>query len=371
MPLFNPVPPCQPLATGQTTRYNALDDAGQELGRTPSIAKAYTIYTAGQFSGTTNVDVPAYAANTISFNETGGVYTVADSANGLAIFKTGDVIPILGSGQDKVVTVASGNNAASFTTTEALVDEAAGAYITLFKRGAMSNNVVLDNNTQIMWLRDPSSTPGKWGAASDGKLLWTATLCTLHPAGADLQMLNCSKGTATLRIVGGAGEVLRYHANHGIVQTGFANAVCNLPGYSIVSVTVNGADLDIVLNTGNETCVAEAAGGSRTISVACNGIFCFAKACNAAAVGGYSDWVVPDHTVLVSILGQLLGGKPNATAFPNCVNQQVIYSSTTASGAGMTGYAFYVYWYENSSSQSRGGNTAKNTANTVMLCRRA
>jgi len=116
-----------------------------------------------------------------------------------------------------------------------------------------------------MWARYVQT--GKVGAASNGKLNWynTATCFTLHPAAADLQMIASTK---TLKIVGGAGEVARYFTGMVIVNSGFAVACNNLPGFVIKSVTVNGADLDLVLGTGlpDQTITGTTTNGNKVIS---------------------------------------------------------------------------------------------------------
>lgn len=350
------------LATGQTTVYAAGDDGDVAAG----IAKAYSVLTAGQYSGTANIDVPTYAAATLAF--VAATKKITDSANGVALVKTGDVITILGSASnDGTYTVATGNVAGQIEVNEALTNELAGAYVTISKRAAHSNNCVVDQNTKLMWLRDPSNYPAKTGVASDGKLYWTATSCTLHAAGGDLQMVAGGKGAATLKIVGGAGEVSRYHAGHGIVFTGFANAVNNLPGFAVTSVTVNGADLDIVISTGNRTCIAEAAAGARTISVPCNGIFSFVKAANLASVGGYSDWRAANIKEMQALQdGAITGYTPNSTAYPNWPVLQVWSSSAT--GTGDVGNSWYVR-HANTANMLLGARAANTTAYYTMLVR--
>lgn len=231
------------LKTRQTTCYHVGDDGDFEKG----LAESYTVLSTGAQSLTTNVDSPHYAAATISFDTASK--EIRDSANLLATVLTGDTIRVRGSvSNDGVYTVATGGAAAKIITTEALLaDEAAGAYITICKRVAPSNNCVQDNVTGLMWLRYTTGGPVlRVGAASDGKLNWyDATKCyVIHAAAGDLQII---ASTRTLKIVGGAGEVARYYAGQVFDLTGFAVANNNKPGYVVQSVTVNGADLDIVL----------------------------------------------------------------------------------------------------------------------------
>ncbi len=323
MPLHQPRRAGILLKTGQTTTYHAGDDGAYQIG----LAKRYEALTTGAYSGTTAVDSPGYAAATIAF--VAATKKITDTANGLATFKTGDTIRVRGStSNDGVYTVATGNVAGEIVTTEALVDEAVGAYVTLCKRVSPSNNCILDNNTGLMWRRYSTGGPAeKCGTASDGKLVWydSTKAYTLHPAAADLQMI---ASPATLRIVGGAGEAARYFAGMTIVCTGFANAVNNLPGYVVSSVTVNGADLDLALTTFGGTLIAEVAAGARTIAVVCQSIFSYVAAMNAAALAGYSDWRVPNIYDLSSLQKwEQPSSLPDSTYFTS-FPQAFIWSST-------------------------------------------
>jgi hypothetical protein len=313
------------LETGQTTCYHVGDDGDYEAG----LGKAYTILTTGGYSGTSNLDVPSYAAATIAFAAT-TPGTITDTANGLAHILTGDTIVVKGSASnDGTYAVSTGGVAGTVRTTEATVLEAAGAYVKLYKRAAHSNNAVLDRHTGLMWSRYTSNAE-RVGAASTGTLNWydAATCFTLHPAGADLQMI--AAPTNTLRIVGGAGEVARYDVGDIIVCSGFANAVNNLPGYYVVSVTVNGADLDIVLDPVNNVLVAEAAGGARDIKLVCRSIFGYAAAARAASLGGHTDWRVPADIELVNLRNtEVATAVPDAVAFPGWPTTAAVWTATT------------------------------------------
>jgi hypothetical protein len=222
-----------PLKTGQTTQYSSeLDDGFYEAG----VAKSYSVLTTGQWSGTTNVDLIHYAA-ALSFDAASK--EIRDAANGLALFKDADVIVVTGSASnDGTYTVATGNVAAKIVTTEALADEAAGGAVSIAKREAKSNNCVVDNNTGLMWLRDPSNYPAKMGVASDGKMEWT------------------------------------------------------------------GVAYDI---------------------------FAYCAACNAASVGGYTDWRVPNYFQYMTLIDmEAPTPYPDATAFPQWpTGAGYLYTSTT------------------------------------------
>ncbi len=159
------------LKTGQTTQYDSeLDDGYYEVG----VAKSYTVNTAGAQSGTTNVDLAHYAggAGAIAFNNT--TKKITDSGNGLAIFKTNDVILTSSAANPGPFTVTTGNVAGEIVCSGAtFTDETPAGAVTLYKREAISNNTVLDNNTGLTWLRYPSA---KMGATSVGSMPWTGQL---------------------------------------------------------------------------------------------------------------------------------------------------------------------------------------------------
>jgi hypothetical protein len=320
------------LKTRQTTAYHVGDDGDYEAG----LAADYTVMSTGSQSGTTAIDVPHYAAATLAF--VAATKKITDSANGLVTFLTGDTIRVRGStGNDGVYTVATGGVAGEIVTTEALADELAGAYITICKRASPSNNLVMDNVTGLMWKRTNTGSTGvveKIGPTSNGKLNFydTATCFTLHPAAADLQMM-----TTGIKIIGGAGEIARYFVGMIIDPSGFANAVNNLPGYRVTSVAVNGADLDILLWTGKNTLIAEAAAGARDIRVVCQSTFGYAAAANAASFGGYTDWRIPNNIELMSLMDvEAVTAYPDVVAFPtwgvnNIYGSETVPSNTTTS----------------------------------------
>jgi hypothetical protein len=92
------------------------------------------------------------------------------------------------------------------------------------------------------------------------------------------------------------------------------------------------------MDTGNVTVATEAGPINGAISLACNGIFCFAKACNQAGVGGYSDWRVM-NTLEMGNLWNRETLRPNATAFPSLTTSYGFWTSTTTKD--ITTYAEY------------------------------
>jgi hypothetical protein len=314
------------LKSGQTTCYHVGDDGDLEKG----MPKGYEVLTAGQYAGTVNLDCACYAAATISFSAPD---IIADSANGLVTFLTGDTIVIKGSaGNNVVYTIASGGGTADhFHVAPNVAVEAAGAYISVYKQTAHTNACVLDMRTGLMWSRTSSSAE-KIGPASTGTLNWydAATCFVLHPVAGDLAIVLPN----ILRIVGGNAELPRYHVGNIIVCAGFATAVNLLPGYRILSVTVNGADLDIALWLGNNTLTAEAAAGLRSISLICRSAFGYAAAANAIALAGYTDWRLCGHFGMMSIMdNEAPNGLPDAAAFLGYANSN--YTTATTNPANV------------------------------------
>jgi len=308
------------LKTRQTTAYFCGDDGDLEVG----LPASYSVMTAGQFNGTTAIDVPHYANNGISFVAPN---QINDAGAGLVTFLATDTIRVRGSvANDGVYVVGVGGVAGQILTVEnTIVNGGAARYITLCKRSAPSNNVVIDNVTGLMWRRSLTSGE-RIGIASNGSLNWydTLTCFTLHPAAADLQMM-----TTGIKIVGGAAELPRYFAGMIIDPTGFATPVNNLPGYRVTSVAVNGADLDILLWTGRNTLVAEAAAGARDIREVCQSVYAYCGAMNAIGYAGFSNWRVPNSNEFVSLMDQEVpSGLPDAVAFP-VWNGVYVQSSTT------------------------------------------
>ena len=342
------------LKTGQTTPYFIKDDGGQQKG----ITKIYTVF---ETAGSATVDSPHYAAATIAFAAT-TPGTITDSANLLATVLTGDKIRIRGSALNDnggvEYNVSTGSVAGTIRTTEATVAENAGAYITILKRATHSNNTVLDNNTGLMWARYIQT--GKVGAASDGKLNWyDATKCyTLHVANNDVSII----APNILRIVG-SDKSVRYFPGAVLVCSGFAQAVNNLPGLTVVSVSYAGGNTDIIVDPGNQTLIAEAS-QNVTIKIVCQNIFAYAAAANVAGLGAYRDWRNPNMTELQSLLDyELQPVSPDTTAFPSFLTGGAnrIWSSNTNKGDPT--FAFTLYCATDYTSDL-GPNIAK--AKTVM-----
>lgn len=348
------------IATGQLTAYAPGDDGSTRTGT----AKSYTVNNTGAYSGSTTIDVPAYAAATISFDDNGaGVYSILDSANLLAQFKTGDTIFVHNAATAAncgVFTVKTGNVAGTIVVNETtIVDEAAGAVVTICKRATHSNQTAYDNNVVISgakreWMSYTSSGE-KVGPTSVGTMPWydTTYAYTVYSSANTIQCVSSS----LMRIIGGA-ALTQFKVGYCYSFLGFATAMNNLTGgWECTVVAVNGADLDLTFKTYTYAYfTAEAAVGD-SIKVVCNSIFAYCAACNAALVSGLADWMVSNVFDLLSLIDfEAPTSLPNATAFPSY--PQYIEGSTTV--PNNTSQALYV----NSSAPSI--NVNSKTAATVV-----
>lgn len=99
-------PPSPMLKTGQTTQYSSeADDGDYEKG----VAKAYSVLSTGDYAGTSNIDLIHRTDTTIAFAAT-TPGTITDSNNGLARFKTGDVLIVTGTASnDGTYNISTGN----------------------------------------------------------------------------------------------------------------------------------------------------------------------------------------------------------------------------------------------------------------------
>lgn len=94
-----------------------------------------------------------------------------------------------------------------------------------------------------------------------------------------------------------------------------------------------------------------------------HGIFAFVAAANAALLGGYSDWRIPNQFELVSLFDmEAASGLPDPTAFPGWPNGKSWSSTSYPYSAAI--YAMYIYFLVGSSD----GND-KTATNLVALVR--
>jgi len=307
------------LETGQITPYSFFDDGSYEAG----VAKAYTV---NALAGNTDIEVAHYAAGTLSFTAPG---TIADAANGLAGWAVNDRMVIKGSGSnDGEVTVTGIGGAPANLTISAAVNELAGAMTSLYKVAAHSNNVVTDTNTGLMWSRN-TSTGEAVGPMSNGLLNWynVATDCAIY---AGVNTVSVIMPGNIFRVIGGA-ALTQFHIGDCIMAAGFVNGVNNLPNAYVVSATPNGADLDIVVDPGNQVLIAEGAVGD-WIYLNCQSIFNYAAGARLGSVGTYTDWRVPNRVEIMGLVGMEAGAVlPDVLAFPGWPAAP-IWQSTTCPG---------------------------------------
>lgn len=317
--------PAPLLETGQTTCYHVGDDGDYELG----VDKGYTVIAT---AGNTDIEVAHYAGNGISFTAPN---TVSDAAAGLVTFLNTDRIRIKGSVlNDGEYNVLAGGVAGSFTTVEnTIVNEVAGPYVTLYKVTAHSNNVVQDTKTGRMWSRY-NSVGERVGEASIGWLCWQNT----NFGSGRYFLWNVANTVSvimpgnTFRITGGAGALARFHIGDVIQSNGYVNAVNYAIGYIVQSVAVNGADLDIIVDTGNQTMIAEGAVGDNVL-LYCRNIFNYAAGANRASLAGYTDWRIPNALELVTLPNmEAPTDAPDAVAFLGWGVTAGCWTSTTVSG---------------------------------------
>ena len=162
--------PSIPLQTGQTTQYNSLaDDGYYQKGQ----AKAYTILTAGQYSGTTNINLAQYTSGAGAITFSNVAHTIVDTGSGLAQFLTSDVIMTSSASNPGPFTITTGGVAGTITCTGAtFVNETPAGAVTFYKQDNKTNNCVLDNRTGLMWTKYRALHVG---VASDGQMPFYST----------------------------------------------------------------------------------------------------------------------------------------------------------------------------------------------------
>lgn len=150
------------LNTGQTVAYNSKPLS------TKGLAKSYTVLTAGQYSGSVNIDLVQLGPRTdISFD--GPSHTIT-CAGQMGDFKTtgGDVIVVTGSASNDGTYTTASATANTIVMAAGLTTEVAGASISIAKRESHANGCALDNNTGLMWNRTWTDKVGN--VSSNGSL---------------------------------------------------------------------------------------------------------------------------------------------------------------------------------------------------------
>lgn len=225
---------CTLLKTGQTTSYATGDDGDLEEG----VAKSYTVFDTGQYSGTTNITI-----------------------NG--------------------------------------------------KTNALSNNCVQDNVTGLMWARYVSVAD--IGPANTGELFWEQY--TLGPK----TDISFTAGTKTINSVAGDFSTGALCAGRIFTVSGTDS---NDGTYTVSTISAN----NIVTV---EALADEIAGDSVTIATVDDLIWDALDQANANALGGYTDWRIPNYLELISIIN-LENCNPaiDTTAFPSTPSTYYWMSST-------------------------------------------
>jgi len=238
--------PSRPLKTGQTVSFATGDDGDLELG----VSRSYSIYTTGQYSGTTNITI-----------------------NG--------------------------------------------------KTHALSNNCVQDNRTGLMWARYVPTA--NIGPAADGKLFWEQWILANKT---DISFTASTKtiNSGTSQFVSDALCVGRKFTVSGSTSNDGTYTVLTISSANIVTV---------------EPLIDEAAGAVVTIATVDDLIWNVSDQANANALGGYTDWRVPNRYEIASILH--LGYCPaiDSTVFPSTT---VTYFWTASTHPCIITNAFRVYF---------------------------
>ena len=315
------------LATGEITPYAFFADGAMRIGE----LKAYTV---DALAGNTDIQVAHLADSTLSFTAPN---TIASAGNLLVGWAVNDRMLIKGSANnDGEVLVTGIGGAPANLTISAAVNEIAGAVISLYKVAAHSNNVVQDTKTGRMWSRY-TSTGEAVGVLSNGTLAWTGIVFPLYNAANTISMIVPGN---IVRITGGA-ALTQFHVGDLLQCGGFANAVNNLANLYVLSVTINGPNLDIAVDAGNEVLIAEGAVGD-TIGLVTRCIYNYMAGACLAGLSGYTDWRVPYDTELASLREmEAPNAVPDAVAFPGWPAASIWSDTTQPSGTGNAIYARY------------------------------
>ena len=255
--------------TGDTTTYCIYDTASDtnQTGTTTNGNKVISGLTStaglivgmsiggngvGAASTIASIDSATQVTGTVNSTVTNTVNITFTSVLLFTTLKTSDTLVIKGTASNNTTfTVVTGATANVCIVTESVTSEAAGNYVTIYKRAAISNNVVYDETSKLTYLRYTTGGPVlKLGIGSDGLLNWyDATACfIIYPADGNLSMDASAK---QLKITGGSGLANRFNVGTFLQFYGFTIANNNRAGgYRCDAVTVSGSDLLLTLWTG-------------------------------------------------------------------------------------------------------------------------
>jgi len=164
----------------------------------------------------------------------------------------------------------------------------------------LSNNCVKDNNTGLMWARYVPQTG--IGAAANGKLFWEerelAGKTTISFDAASKEIRDSASGFNISALC--AGRIFTV-----------AGSGLNDGTYTVSSITTGVIVVD-------ETVADEAAGAAVTLTTVGDLIWDFVDQANANALGGYSDWRIPNMRELYTLINhETHDPSIDTTAFPS------------------------------------------------------
>jgi len=179
------------------------------------------------------------------------------------------------------------------------------------KTHALSNNCVRDARTGLMWARYVPTAD--IGPATAGKLFWEQWTLS------EKTDISFTAGTKTINSVAGDFDTDALCAGRKFTVTGTDD---NDGTYTVSSITAN--NLVTV-----EALTDEAAGDTVTIATVDDLIWDALDQVNANALGGYTDWRIPNYFELPSILNLgNCGSAIDTTVFPSTPSSYHWTSST-------------------------------------------
>jgi len=154
------------------------------------------------------------------------------------------------------------------------------------KTHALSNNCVKDNRTGLMWARYVPNAD--IGPAADGRLFWEQ-----WPLGPKTD-ISFTAATKVINSVAGDFDVNALCVGRKVAITG-AGEAGNNQTVTVTAITAN--DMTV-----SEVIVDETAGASVSFATVDDLIWDFLDQANANALGGYTDWRLPNYHELPSII---------------------------------------------------------------------
>lgn len=190
------------------------------------------------------------------------------------------------------------------------------------KTHALSDDTVIDNRTGLMWARYVPNAD--IGPAANGQLFWEQW--TLE----DKTDISFDNASGEIRSAGSEFNTSALCAGRKLTVTGTDS---NDGTYTVSSITTGAI-------TTVEGVADEAAGDTVTIATVDDLIWDALDQVNANALGGYTDWRIPNYFELPSIVNLGNSGPAiDTTTFPSTPSS---YHWTSSTNPGDSAYAFYV-----------------------------